>query len=94
MAAAAIHAAHAVVEAHGDVPEGDVIEGAGVSIGVVGGAGCAAAGADGAGFFARLDGDFNELWERFLKRGLGRDLAFDEVDLVVNKALDRAQCAE
>jgi hypothetical protein len=63
-AVAAIHAAHAVVEAHGDVPEGDVVEGARLFLGVIGGTGLAAAGAEGAAVFARLDGDFDELLGR------------------------------
>lgn len=57
----AIHSAHAVVEAHRDVPEGDVVEGARLFLGIVSGTGLAAAGTDGAAVFAGLDGDFDEL---------------------------------
>jgi hypothetical protein len=82
-AVAAIDAAHAVVEAYGNVPEGDVVEGAWVFWGVVGGAELAAAGVEGAAVFARLDGDFDEL--------LGALGHWNGTDV---KAIDRAQFAE
>ena len=48
VAMTAAHAAHPIVETHGNVPERNVIEGAGILCGVVGGTLFAAAGAHGA----------------------------------------------
>ena len=89
-AVAAIDAAHGVVEAHGDVPEGDVVEGARLFLGVEGGTGLAAAGAAGAAVFAGLDGDFDELGGRGGQQGA----PLDDFDRAVKKSLDRGQQAE
>jgi hypothetical protein len=89
-ALAALDAPHAVVEANGDVPKGDVVEGARLFLGVVGGAGLAAARATGTAVFAGLDGDFDQQGQR-----MGRESgALDDFGSAVKKALDRAPQAE
>lgn len=87
LAVAAIDAAHAVVEAHGNVPERDLVESARVFLGIVGRAGLAAAGAESTAVFACLDGDFDEL----LGCAGWQGAPINDFDRAVKKSLDRGQ---
>ena len=81
-----VHAAHAVVKAHRDVPKGNVIESPGIFCGVVGGTGFVAAAAYGPGVFTRHDGDFDEL----LGAAFEQSLALCDFNALEQKSLDRA----